>query len=331
MTTNPSQHISQTPRRLFAVAAVLIVAVVVRAAHDYRKPAGNSLSALAARVQANPGDEQALLDWSDALHTAGRSQEAEQALARAADLRPMDARPYNALAALALERQDDKTALKEFRASLECNPRDSNIWRSAGLLFQSERDSASATQAYANATSIDPKDEVAWRQLGSLEASGAPAKAIQDLQRAVSLNPGDAYAESLLGTVALQDGRIAIAQPAFDQALKLNPHDELALIGAARVTMQMEPTPAGLARASGWIDEAMAAHPPAGAYLARGQWNLLQHRYQPAVEDLRTALKMDKTLKSAHSFLARACMSLGNTAEAQHESALFLAANHSGQ
>ncbi|HLV79168.1 MAG TPA: tetratricopeptide repeat protein [Chthonomonadaceae bacterium] len=304
------------------------LALAVRLWHDYGAGRAMSVSQIEQRGRAHPEDEEAQLDWGNALHAQHRDAEAEAALKTAAQLAPADPRPLNALAMLAMAHQQPVQALAYFHASLQLDPESADIWRSAGLLLQQQRDTGSAMEAFEQATRLDPKDAVSWRELGGLEhARNAPARGIEDLQRAVALAPDDLVAQDMLGDYALADGKLDLAGQAFSRALALRPSDPDALVGSARVTLQTDASPAGLSRAGKQIAQALAARPSAKAYLARGQWNLAERRYPAAVADLKVALRKDPGQTTAHSFLSRAYAGLGQAQMARSEAGAYTAAS----
>lgn len=324
---NTSVPRSRNRRILVLAGAAVVVALSVRIWHDRKAGRETAVSDLEQRIHTHPDDEQAQLDWGNALHTLHRDDEAEAALKTAAGLAPTDPRPINSLAMLALERKRPIEALGYFHTSVNLDPHNADIWRSAGLLLQQQHDFPAAIDAFEHATQLDPKDAVAWRQLGVLEhARHYPARCIQDLQRAAVLAPEDAMTQTVLGTYAFADGKLAIAKQAFDRALALRPDDPEALVGSARVTLLLDPSPAGLTRAGRQIDQAITTRSSATAYLARGQWNLQQRRYQAAVADLKTALSKDPQQITAHSLLSRAYAGLGQPERARTEAAAYTAA-----
>lgn len=316
--------------RILTLAGLAVaLALAVRLRHDYGTGRTMSPSQIEQRVQAHPEDEEAQLDWSNALHAQHRDDEAETALKTAANLAPGDPRPLNALAMLSLDHKQPVPALSYFHASLHLDPKNADIWRGAGLLLLQQRDTASALEAFDHATRLDPNDALSWRELGLLEDSrSAPARGLDALQRAAALTPNDLTTQTMLGVHALTDGKLLIAKHAFDKALALRSDNPDALIGSARVTLEMDPSPTGLARAGRQIDQALATKPGADAYLARGQWNLLLRRYQAAVSDLKTTLKKDPGQIIAHSLLSRAYAGSGQPQLARSEANEFVAANN---
>jgi|SRR5579884_35302 len=323
--------VRKRPNLRILTLAVLVVALAlaVRLWHDYGTGRTMTPSEIEQRVRAHPEEEDAQLDWGNLLHAQHRDDEAEAALKTAANLSPSDPRPLNALGMLAVEQKQPVQALSYFHASLQLDPKNADIWRGAGLLLLQQHDIPSALDAFDHATRLDPKDALSWRELGLLEDSrSAPARGLDALQRAAALTPNDLTTQDMLGVHALTDGKLPIAKQAFDRALALRPSDPDALVGSARVTLEMDPSPDGLARAGRQIDQALAAKPSADAYLARGQWNLLQRHYQAAVADLKTALKKDPSQIIAHSFLSRAYAGAGQPQLASKEANVFVAANN---
>ena len=139
------------------------------------------------------------------------------------------------------------------------------------------------------------------------------------------MNPNDLETEIALGNCAQVVYKTEIAKQAFDKALVLRPEDPRALFGSANVTLQLDPSPTGLARAGAQIAKVMAVSPTATAYLERGHWNLLMLPYPDAIADLNRALSMNPHLNYAHSFLSQSYAAVGQAQLARRESAAFLA------
>jgi len=315
-------------RILVITVVVLAVALAIRLWHDLGASQKPSFSDLQRRVQEQPNDFQAQLDWGNALHALHRDTEAEAAYKTAASLAPTDAQPLDLLATLAMERQRPDQALEYLQASLKLDPNDAHAWHSYAQLLE-RMDPRAAMQAYARATQLDPKDAFSWRQLGILERGQNRDRALQDLQRAAALNPNDLITEDMIGDTALASGKIPLAQQAYDRALAIQPNDPQALLGTAHRLLLQDPSPANLAKAGPLIDRAFAGMPqPSGyAYLVRGQWNLLQRRYPQAVSDLKAALDSDPSMYTAHISLSQAYAALGKPQLARRESDLFVTAH----
>ncbi len=315
------------PKALFLVIAILLVAVAVRVWHDRRTPPVVTLNEVEQRVRAHPDDVQAQLDWGNALHKMGRLSEAGQAFQTARRLAPDNARPYNWLGILAMEQQQPEAARNYFRESLTHNASDPDIWRALAQLSEQRQDDRAAIDAYEHLTQLRPNDAAAWRQLGILyNRKNLWARGQAALQHAATLDPKDTRTQTELGNNALTQGDLPQAKQAFDQALALHPDDSDALVGAARVTLQLDPTPAGWTRAEQQVHRALTLHPTGQALMVRGQIRMQRRDYADAIADLKAALAQDKSLLSAYIYLSQAYARSGQAAFARKASADYQAA-----
>jgi Flp pilus assembly protein TadD len=89
-----------------------------------------------------------------------------------------------------------------------------------------------ALSAFERATTLAPDDDRAWFALGRAQGEREDTiTARANLGRAIELNPDGAGYDGELGTVDTFTNRFASAQAAFDEALKDNPADYVALTG----------------------------------------------------------------------------------------------------
>jgi tetratricopeptide (TPR) repeat protein len=300
------------------VVIILVAALAVRLLHDRGQSGASSPIA----------SSQSPLDEGIRLHAQHRLEDASHAFEQAAATHPSDPVPLNWLGTIAVEEDHTEQALDYFHRSLEINPNDADIWRACGQLFQRRGDSAAAVRAFTHAVQINPKDAAALAGLGMAERGrNLRARGLADLIRAGQMDPANVRIQTDLGSAALDDGKLALAQKSYAAAIALKPQDPLALLGTARVSMQMDPSPTTLAHAREQIDAAMSDGGDfATAYLARGQWNLLEKQYPDAVKDLNEALAKDAMLSTAHAYLSQAYAAMGKPALARDESAKYLKA-----
>src|SRR5207244_1694321 len=109
------------------------------------------------------------------------------------------------------------------------------------------------------------------------------------------------------------------------RTLAQNPDDPKALAGMAQITLQLDPSPAGLARAERQADRALTLHPTGEAHLTRGRLYLLRRRYNPAVSELKAALAFHADLLPAYGYLAQAYTGAGQPALAREADTAYQA------
>lgn len=309
----------------FLCAVVIAAALAIRIFHDHSAHGSGSISDLELQSRTHPEDIKAQLAYGAALDSEHRYDEAEAVLRAAAATAPRNALPLDALARLAMERLRADEAINYMSSSVQLNPNSAANWSCLGTLL-SKKDPSAALQAFSHATSLDPNDAYSWLKLGILEMDRHHFdRGMHELQRAASLNPNDAETEIALGNSAQYNNRPTVAKVAFDRALALRPDDPKALLGSANITLQLDPSAAGLTRAGQQVERVMANNPTASAYVVRGHWNLLMRRYQPAISDLTTALSLEPKLKGSHSLLSQAYSALGEAQLAKRESIAYMA------
>jgi tetratricopeptide (TPR) repeat protein len=158
--------------------------------------------------------------------------------------------------------------------------------------------------------------------------SGFPGQAAVELQRALTLDPKEPHAHSLLGLTYLMEGdkKYAEAKQQFEAQLALNPKDDLSRYYLGVVQFQLH----DLSGAEGNLQRVLQGHPESpNALLYLGQIYLQQGRVDLAVGALRQAIALypatrgeDQNLAQAHSFLAEALQKEGKNAEATAELAM---------
>jgi Flp pilus assembly protein TadD len=206
-------------------------------------------------------------------------------------------------------------------------PSDPNVWRSLAELYDQEHENAAAVAAYEHLTRLRPDDAVAWRQLGVLYAkTGRSAQGREALEHAAKLDPADIRTQNDLATAVVQSGRLSEARTFYERVLAQHPDDPKALSGLAQITLQLDPSPEGTARAEQLIDRALTLHPTGEAHLTRGHLYLLRRRYGAAISELNAALALNADLLPAYGYLAQAYTSAGQPARAQEAENAYQAA-----
>ena len=306
---------------------LLGVAMVVRYWHDRRQisaaPAAD-LADLQRRAEADPSGEQAQLALGIGLERAGKLGEARQALLAADRAAPADPKPPLWLGMVAIEAKNFPQAERELVEALRRDPGNTDASRALGQLYLRDGRDAQAVPLLERAAAAQPNDAAAWRLLGSAEFRLRQlSRGRESLQRAVKLDPGDATALASLAESDLLLGLLEEARASYAAALKLRPDDADALTGMAEVSVQLDPSPNGLAAASEPLDRAMRANPTPRAYLVRGHIHLLRQEYPAAEADLKQALAGSPTLAEADGYLSQVYAQTGRPEEARRAVASY--------
>jgi tetratricopeptide (TPR) repeat protein len=315
---------------LLGATLLILVALSLRIWHDRngRPPASDDVHAIEQRVQAHPDNPEAQLDWGIALQRQNRFDEAVSALSKAARLDPSDARPFAWLGLLALARHHPTEAKSYLQAANARTPSGPEALRLLAELHSRLHEAPDAIALYERLTHLTPNDPVPWQQLGRLYAqSGQWSRGYDAETHAATLDPSDLRTQRYLGKITLTLGRFAEAQQAYAKVLAQTPDDPAALAATARITLRLDPSPAGLDHAKQQIDSALARTQTADAYLTRGQIHLMRREYAPAIADFKAALGINADLISAYGFLSQAYAEAGQPdlarqASAQHSAAL---------
>src|SRR5437867_3528689 len=149
-------------------------------------------------------------------------------------------------------------AARQALADLAKDPRDPQQWGRFGMVCEANGLVAAARDAYSTATSLGGADAKWWYRLAFVEArTGRIDEAIQDVRRAIEINPGYAPAHSRLGLWLLDRNDIDGAEGEFTRAGELDPHNIAPVVGLARVYLQREEPQ----RAVEVLERALASNP----------------------------------------------------------------------
>lgn len=122
--------------------------------------------------------------------------------------------------------------------AVESAPTDPAAWRRLAMTCDANDLDERASAAYERAAALDPSDARTWYLLGCAQArSFDPEGAAASLRRSIALRDG-AAARRRLGFLLLDLGDDGGAADAFAAAQRLDPGDDAARIGLARVRLQ---------------------------------------------------------------------------------------------
>ncbi|MCK6406775.1 MAG: tetratricopeptide repeat protein [Rhodocyclaceae bacterium] len=125
---------------------------------------------------------------------------------------------------------------------------DSEIWLARGELSRFGGDREGTYAAYENAILLAPEDDRGYGGLGSAAVEREEVAAARKwLGKAIALNPGDSSYHAEAGTLEAFADNYALAEAAFNEALRLRADDYVALVG--RGVMRLK---------QGQVDDAMS-------------------------------------------------------------------------
>jgi Tfp pilus assembly protein PilF len=144
--------------------------------------------------------------------------------------------------------------------------------------------------------------------------SNDPKAAFEEAQEAVELNPANAHAQAMLGYSAWRTERIAMAQSAFEAAVRFSDRDPFFLAEFAWF-MANERAPKAAESTAQKAIEANAASSTAWAALGLAQFRM--HRRSEAETSLRRALEINPNDIYAQSAMVALLQEQGQSDEAQ--------------
>lgn len=193
-------------------------------------------------------------------------------------------------------------------------PNDPNI-----LYLRGRAHSLIAQEAYQALYRLDPDS---WRVHHALaenySASGQPEKAIAELQKAIGKQPGNADLYESLGDEYQKVSRFDDAIKAYEQEVKLNPHNGIALYNLGKIQVERGDPQAGVPLLQQAVD-AHSSPAPTFFYLGLGLSKLGKN--QQAAEWLEKSMQngpSDFIKQSGYYELARVYQRLGRKQDSLH-------------
>lgn len=237
-------------------------------------------------LRTDPSSVESALDLAEVYARLRRPAELERALLRVVELRPGDARAWQALERARVERGDLAGAIEALRRVVDIDPRRGReIYpRLARHALAMHRD-ADAVGFAARAVELNPDDAAGHRELGDLyRARGELDRASGSYRRALALNDRDFESALRLADIHLARGEAADAVDRLRSVVRRSSDDDL--VGrAGRIAVQV--AVAGNAADALAADLASAsASAPGRAVLRRLQSDLFLAWLRPDVEAL---------------------------------------------
>ena len=183
-----------------------------------------------------------------------------------------------------------------------------------GLLLHQGGRHPEALELIQKAIALDPGQAAAHSNLGVVFlAMGRSREAVECLDRALALNPGSAESWTNRGNACGDLKQYEEALASYAQALAINPHLPEALMRRGRLMVELRRLEDALAS----YDRALDINPAdSGAHSDRGGVLIEMKRYEDAVASLQRALALDPDNLAALSNLGAALVELKRQTEA---------------
>lgn len=146
-----------------------------------------------------------------------------------------EAAKHNNLGVAYMNRQQQKTALEEFRKAYALAPRLYAARLNEAIALLNLQQFPEARSILSEASTREPNNPRVWYNLGLLESSLAhPDRSLTDFQRVVALDSGDADSHYFLGQDYMALRKYSSAITEFDAALQLDPFHASAAFAVAQ-------------------------------------------------------------------------------------------------
>ncbi|HEX6289275.1 MAG TPA: tetratricopeptide repeat protein [Herpetosiphonaceae bacterium] len=240
--------------------------------------------------QANADDPDALVVLAALYRNNGKLDEAETVLQRAQGASPPSAEVHEALAELAIARNQPELAEAELQRALELEPQRGSAHILLGKLYAHQLGQpAAAVEQFRAAVALESDDPQVYRQLGEalLEAGNAEA-AEASFKKALQLAPTSHEAQHGLATAYLAQQQYDAAAKAEQRALELaNNNYTLALIGQGDIEREQGRYEAAIERYNAALDKDPQV---IGAYLGLGKTMIAQGHHTLALQYYESGL-----------------------------------------
>ncbi len=199
-----------------------------------------------------------------------------------------EAAQHNNLGVAYMNRQQQKTALGEFRKAYALDPHLYAARLNQAIALLNLEQFPEAQSLLNEAATREPKNPRVWYNLGLLEKSlGHPDISVRDFERVIALDPNDADSQYFLGQDYMTLHEYAKAIAAFDAALKLNPFHASAAFAIAQAYQRSGDTPRAREFLARFQDETQKklATPMSMIYGDQGKYSLAEE-VPPGIESV---------------------------------------------
>lgn len=195
---------------------------------------GEAESLASRALKTEPDNPIFLNSLGNALIAQGRTDEAIDALTKAAAAAPAEADIVFNLGNAYREAGRYDEASAQYRKTVELRPGHLGAYNNLAVVLRAKGDPESALTVLIEALAHAPKSaELRFNVGNAMQAVGRRDAAESSYRRALELNPKHAEARVNLGQVLLQAGRKAEAEQEFRKAIAVNPNLAQAYVGLA--------------------------------------------------------------------------------------------------
>jgi len=192
-----------------------------------RKNLGEATDLMKKAVEIEPDNPDAFYHLGLIYERGQQVRDAIESFSRSIEKGNRSADAYEHLGLSLMVENRFQEAVKALRKASELDPKRARIWAEVGDAEQQAGDLESAIRDFQRALSQDPNLPSVWTKLGiaykDKDCRGCRTKAIDALQRATRVDPGDALAHHELGYMFKDDGRRRDAIAEFRRYLELRP------------------------------------------------------------------------------------------------------------
>jgi cellulose synthase operon protein C len=192
-----------------------------------RKNLGEAMDVMKKAVEIEPDNPEFHYHLGLIFEKGLQVRDAIETFTRAIDKGSRNADTYEHLGTNLMVENRFPEAVKSFRKAAELDPKRARLWALVGDAEQQSGDVDGAIRDFQRALTQNPNLPSVWTKLGvaykDKDCRGCRTKAIDALQRATRVDPGDALAHHQLGYIFKDDGRRKEAIAEFRRYLDLRP------------------------------------------------------------------------------------------------------------
>ena len=216
----------------------------------------------------------------------------------------------------AVQQKDYDSAAKDYQQYLAKKPDDATVHFDLGYVYTALNRTDDAKSEYQKAVALDPKMSAAYLNLGLALLPNSPAEAVDPLQHAAGMMPGQARPKLLLATALDRSGRLDDAIAQYQAAEKIDAKDiDTHLALGSALLRDRRP-----ADAEPEFRAALALQPNSPeAHLGLGQCLVAEKKYQPGAAELQAYLNSHPADAKIRVERAAALVDLGNLDDAMAE------------
>lgn len=186
-------------------------------------------SHFARALTVDPDSLDALINLGSALQALARPREALVPLQRAYAINPGSAQACNLLGACLLDTGDAEAAVSVFEAGIRSEPQNASSLANLAIALSNSHDHPRAEEYAARALEIDPGLSMAYGALAAAQfEQGKIDAAITSYERAVALPDVSDKTLAAFANTLLACGRNAAAMEQLRRAIQLEPHNAMA-------------------------------------------------------------------------------------------------------